>query len=167
MLAYLAWHRPWTVTMLCIITIVLFIARLFIISSFGHSIVQCCSACGVVCHAGQGRWLVGCSSLGHSSGHLLCGCHVTDSNVASPVRGWSEKAHAGLPVLAQTLDGDDVVHHHCLPLHCSAVHFVGLFVIRCSTVHFSAVRCSAVRCPVMGRLVWGLLVVALHRCGGG
>jgi len=62
------------------------------------------------------------------------------------------QARAGLPVLAQTLDGDDVVHRHRLPLHRSAVHFAGSFVI----------RCSAVRCPVVGHLVWGPLVVMLH-----
>ena len=157
MLAYLAWHRPWTVMMLCVVTVVLFIAQLFVVSSFGHSIIQRHSACGIVRHAGRGCWLIGRSSLGHSSGRSLCGCHVADSNMASPVRGWSEKAHAGLPVLAQTLDGDDVVHRHRLPLHCSAVHFAGSFII----------RCSAVRCPVVGHLVWGLLIVVLHQCGGG
>jgi len=67
------------------------------------------------------------------------------------------QACAGLPVLAQTLDGDDVVHRHCLPLHCLAVRFVGSFINRCSAIH----------CPVVGCLVWGLLVVALHQCGGG
>ena len=157
MLAYLAWHRPWTVTTLCVITIVLFTAQLFVVSLFSCSIIRHRSACGVVHHAGWDHWLVGRSSLGHSSSHSLCGCHVADGNVASPVRGWSEKACAGLPVLAQTLDGDDVVHHHCLPLHRSAVHFAGSFVIHCSAVH----------CPVMGHLVWGPLVIALHRCGGG
>jgi len=151
-LAYLAWHRPWTVTMLCVITVILFIAWLFIVSSFGCSIIWHRSVCGVVRHAGWGRWLVG-----RSSGHSLCGCHVADGNVASPVRGWSEKAHAGLPVLAQTLDSDNVVHRHRLPLHCSAVHFAGSFIIHCSAVH----------CPVVGHLVWGPLVIALHQCGGG
>jgi len=131
-------------------------------SSLGCSLFRCLivqrrSACGVIRHAGQGHWLVGRSSLGHLSGRLLCGCHVADGNVASPVRGWSEKARAGLPVLAQTLDSDDVVHCHHLPLHRSAVHFAGSFIIRCS-----AVRCSAVHCPVVGHLVWGLLIVALH-----
>ena len=67
------------------------------------------------------------------------------------------QAHAGLPVLAQTLDGDDVVHRHHLPLHHSAVHFAGSFVICCS-----AICCSAIFCPVVGHLVWGPLVVALH-----
>jgi len=151
-LAYLAWHRPWTVTTLCVITIILSIARLFIVWSFGPLIVQCHSVCGVICRAGRGHWFVGHWLLGHSSGCSLCGCHVADGNVASPVRGWSEKACAGLPVLAQTLDGDDVVHCHRLPLHHLAVCFVGSFIIRCSAVH----------CPVMGCLVWGLLVVALH-----
>jgi len=153
MLAYLAWHRPWTVMMLCVVTIVLFITWLFVVLSF----VQRHSACRVVHCAGQGCWLVGCSSLGHLSGHSLCGCHIADGNMASPVRGWSEKACAGLPVLAQTLDGDNVVHHHHLPLHHLAVHFAGSFIICCS-----AICCSAVHCPVMGCLLWGPLVVALH-----
>jgi len=138
--------------MLCIITVVLFITQLFIVSSFSCSIIRRHSVCGVVRHAGQGCWLVGHLSLGHLCGCLLCGCHVADSNVASPVRGWSEKAHAGLLVLAQTLDSDDVVHRHHLPLHHLVVHFAGSFIIRCSAIH----------CPVVGRLVWGPLIIVLH-----
>ena len=65
MLAYLAWHRPWTVMTLCVITIVLFITWLFIVSLFSRSIIWHHSACGVIHHAGQGCWLVICHLVIH------------------------------------------------------------------------------------------------------
>jgi len=135
-------------------------------SSFCHSVVR---LFGVIQHVGsfivQGGvigWLVVRRLVIHLAIHcvvamlLMATWHPLSEDGVRRLM-LAGQARAGLPVLAQTLDGDDVVHCHRLPLHHSAVHFAGSFVIRCSAVH----------CPVMGHLVWGPLVVALHRCGGG
>jgi len=50
------------------------------------------------------------------------GCHVTCIHI----RRGRGRAHPDLPGLAQTLDGDDIVHHHCHPFHRLVVQ---LFIV--------------------------------------